>query len=68
MPTKLDKTIKREVLAAGETLVLTLTPGGVTLTPKGKRKGKMFAWADLWTGQAELAEQLRASVEAFRKP
>ena len=68
MPTVLDKTIKREVIAGGEPLVLTLTPGGVTLTPKGKRKGKTFAWSDLWSGEAKLAEQLRASVEAFRKP
>lgn len=67
MPAKLDKPIKREVVARGETLVLTLSPDGVTLTPKGKRKGKTFTWADLWSGEAELAERLRASLQAYRK-
>jgi len=62
----LDKPIKREVVARGETLVLVLTPDGVTVTPKGKRKGKTFTWADLWSGEAELAQQLRASVAAVR--
>ena len=66
MPTRLDKPIKREVVARGETLVLVLTPDGVTVTPKGKRKGKTFTWADLWSGEAELAQQLRASVAAVR--
>lgn len=58
--------MKREVVARGETLVLTLASDGVTITPKGKRKGKTFTWADLWSGEAELTEQLRASVAAFR--
>ncbi len=66
MPTPLRGPLKREVIAHGETLVLTLTPEGVTLTPKGKRKGKTFTWSDLWSGEAELAAQLRASVDAFR--
>jgi hypothetical protein len=67
MPAKLEKPIKREVTARGETLMLTLSPDGVTLTPKGKRKGKTFTWADLWSGEAELAEQQRASLQAYRK-
>lgn len=68
MPTRLDKSIKREVSVRDEVLVLTLTADGVTLTPKGKRKGKTFTWADLWSGEAELTERLRASLDAFRKP
>ena len=68
MTAKLEKPIKREVVARGEVLVLTLSPDGVTITPKGKRKGKTFMWAELWSGEAELAQQLRASVEAYRAP
>jgi hypothetical protein len=65
---KLERPIKREVLVRGDTLVLTLSPDRVTITPKGKRKGKTFTWAELWSGEAELAQQLRASVEAYRSP
>jgi hypothetical protein len=65
MTTRLDKPIKREITAGAETLVLTLTPTSVTITPKGRRKGKTFTWADLWSGEAALAEQLRASVAAM---
>jgi hypothetical protein len=65
---KLEKPIKREVMVRGDPLVLTLSGDGVTLTPKGRRKGKTFTWAELWSGEAELAQQLRASVEAYRSP
>jgi hypothetical protein len=64
MTTPLDKPIKREITARGEALVLTLTPEAVTITPKGRRKGKTFTWAELWSGEQELAAQLRASVTA----
>lgn len=68
MAAQLEKPIKREVVVQGDALVLTLSADGVTLTPKGKRKGKTFTWAELWSGEAELAQQLRASVEAYRSP
>jgi hypothetical protein len=64
MTTRLDKPIKREITARGETLILTLGPEGVSITPKGRRKGKTFTWAELWSGEQELAAQLRASVAA----
>ena len=66
MPPQLSKAIKREVVVRGERLVLTLAPDGVTITPKGKRKGKTLTWADLWSGELELQQALRASVEATR--
>jgi hypothetical protein len=68
MPTKLDKPLKREVIAGDDTLVLTLTPDGVTITPKGKRKGKTFRWVELWSGEAELAARLRASLQGSQTP
>jgi hypothetical protein len=67
MPTKLDKTLKREVTVRDQPLVLTLTPDGVTMTEKGHRKGKTFTWWELWGGEAELAQQLRASVEGLKR-
>ena len=68
MPTKLEKPMKREVVAGDATLVLTLMPDGVTITEKGKRKGKTFRWVDLWSGEAELAAQLRASLQGTEPP
>lgn len=62
MPTKLDKTLKREILVREQPLVVTLTPDGFTLTEKGHRKGKTFTWYDLWSGGTELMNQLQASV------
>jgi len=62
MPTKLDKTLKREIMVREQPLVVTLTPDGLTLTEKGHRKGKTFTWYDLWSGGTELMTQLQASV------
>jgi hypothetical protein len=67
MPTKLEKTIKREVSVGDQTIVLTLAPDGLTMTEKGKRKGKTLSWSELWSGEAEMAQQLRASVKASVK-
>ncbi len=67
MPTKLEKPLKREVILRGQPFVLTLAPEGVTITEKGHRKGKAFTWWELWAGEAELAQQLRASVDALKE-
>lgn len=67
MPTKLEKPIKREVIVRGQPLVLSLTADGVTITEKGHRKGKAFTWWELWAGEVELAQELRASVDALTK-
>ena len=64
MPTKLEGTLKREITMDGETYVLTLTPTGVKMTQKGHRKGREITWRSLWTGDDELAQQLRVSVQA----
>ena len=68
MPTKLDKSMKREVLAGGQTLVLTLTPDVVTLTPKGKRKGKTFLCTEGSGPVRPSPLTSRASVAALRTP
>ena len=43
MVTKLEKTLKREIEVNGEPYVLTISPAGLKLVPKGKRKGQELA-------------------------
>lgn len=67
MTTRLDKTLKREIDVEGEPYVVTLTPEGLKLVPKGKRKGHELAWKDLVSGEAALAAALNASLEKNRR-
>ncbi|HET9299122.1 MAG TPA: hypothetical protein VFO11_04205 [Candidatus Polarisedimenticolaceae bacterium] len=62
MATKLDKVLKRELDVNGEPYILTLSPEGLKLVPKGKRNGHELAWSDLVSGQAALAAALQASL------
>ena len=61
--TKLDHPLKRELAIGGKPYVLTITPDGFRLVPKGKRKGRELAWRDLVSGNAALAVALNASLE-----
>jgi hypothetical protein len=63
MTTKLDKPLKRELSIDGKPFVLTITPEGLKLVPKGKRKGHELAWAPLVSGEAALAVALNASLD-----
>jgi hypothetical protein len=65
--TKLEKELKRELDIAGAPHVLTVSPEGLKLTAKGKRKGVELAWKDLVSGEAALAVALNASLEQARK-
>ena len=62
MATKLDKALKREVSIDGEAYMLTISPEGLKLVPKGKRKGLELAWKTLVSGEAALATALNASL------
>ncbi|HLY36637.1 MAG TPA: hypothetical protein VKU61_01285 [Candidatus Binatia bacterium] len=62
--TKLDGTLKRELSIDGRPYVLRLDPEGLTIVPKGKRKGRQLAWRDLVSGEAALAVALNASLAA----
>jgi hypothetical protein len=64
MTTKLDKTLKREIEIEGKAYVVALSPEGLKLTEKGKRKGQELAWKDLISGEAALAAALNASVRS----
>ena len=66
MTTKLEKPLKREIEVNGEPYILTVSPEGLKLVQKGKRKGQELAWKDLLSGDAALAVALRASLEQTR--
>jgi hypothetical protein len=63
MATKLDKHLKREIDVEGKPYMLTISPEGLKLTEKGKRKGQELTWKDLVNGQAALSVALNASLE-----
>jgi hypothetical protein len=65
MTTPLDKTLKRELQIKGQLYVLTLTPQGLKLTLKGRRKGLELHWESLVSGDAALAVALNASLGAL---
>ena len=63
MPVLLDKPLKREVAIDDDQYTLTISPDGLKLVPKGRRKGIELQWRDLVSGQAALAVALNASLE-----
>ena len=62
MTTKLNSAFKRELDVNGEKYTLTLSPEGLKLVQKGKRKGVELQWAALVSGDAALATALNAST------
>ena len=66
MTTRLDKPIKRELERDGVLYTVTISPDGIRVVEKGKRKGHDVAWATIISGDAELNEALRISVDASR--
>lgn len=62
MATKLDRVLKREIGIEGEPFMLTITPDGLKLVPKGRRKGLELSWKSLVSGEAALATALNASL------
>jgi len=63
MTTKLEKTLKRELMINGKAYVLAIAPEGLKLTLKGKRKGQELSWEALVSGDAALAVALNASLK-----
>jgi hypothetical protein len=62
MATKLEKPLRREVEIEGQPYMVTLSPEGLKLVRKGKRKGLELAWKALVSGEAALASALNASL------
>jgi len=63
MTTRLEKGLKRQIDIKGKPYIVLITPEGMKLTEKGKRKGQELLWADLASGQTALAVALNASLE-----
>ena len=64
MATKLDKPIKRELDLEGVLYTVVISPDGIKVTEKGKRRGQEMSWQSIISGDAALAENLRISVDA----
>jgi hypothetical protein len=63
MVTPLERPLRRAVLVDGKPYVVTLTPTGVRIVPKGRRKGQEVSWQDILSGETALQAQL---VESLR--
>jgi hypothetical protein len=63
--TRLDKTIKRELELGGQLYMVSMSPEGVRIVPKGKRKGHEISWETLLSGDAELRRDLNMSLDVF---
>jgi hypothetical protein len=51
MATKLEKPLKREINLNDAPYMLTISPEGLKLVPKGKRNGLELTWKDILAGQ-----------------
>jgi hypothetical protein len=51
MTTPLNKTIKREIVHAGKTYTVTVSPDSVKVTPKGARNGPELTWGEIIEGR-----------------
>ena len=65
MAVKLEKTIKRELEMDGKTYTVQIAPEGIKVTEKGKRKGREITWRAIISGDAQLAEDLKKSIDAL---
>ena len=63
MTTKLDKPLKREIEVNGVAFTVTLTPEGVKVVEKGKRKGQELSWERIIRGDVTLGQDLADSIE-----
>ena len=68
MITKLEAPLRRELAIEGQPYVLTITPTGLLLTQKGRRKGYEMDWSAFVSGEAALATALNASIASAPAP
>jgi hypothetical protein len=67
MTTRLDKPIKRELEIRGKLYTIMISPEEVRITPKGARKGHGVSWESLLSGDAELYQNLKISIDALKQ-
>ena len=63
MATKLEKTLKREIDIDGKAYMVAISPEGVKVAQKGFRRGPELTWRSIISGEAEMSQQLKSSVE-----
>jgi hypothetical protein len=63
MPTKLEKTIRREIEIDGEPFTISISPDGFRLTRKRFRSGVALSWKSLWARHGGEASSLPESPE-----
>ncbi|HYC48136.1 MAG TPA: hypothetical protein VED01_21905 [Burkholderiales bacterium] len=68
MTTKLEGALRREIVIDGEPYTVTITPQGLKLVPKGRRKGYELEWSAFVSGEAALATALNASLAGAPPP
>ena len=64
--TPLDKPLKRSLAIDGADYVITLSPGSLRITLKGRRLGVELPWKQLVSGESALAVALHASIGKFQ--
>lgn len=64
MTTKLDRPLKREIEVDGKAYTVSISPTGVKVVEKGRRKGHELSWQSIISGDAQLTEALRISLDA----
>jgi hypothetical protein len=52
MATKLEKPLKRELAIGDQPYMITFSPEGIKIVPKGKRNGLELSWKSILAGQA----------------
>jgi len=67
MPTRLTRPLKREIEHDGALYTVTLAADGITVVPKGRRKGQFLAWSAIISGDAAMLQDLRISLDATRR-
>ena len=65
MAVKLEKSIKRELEMDGKAYTVVIAPEGIKVTEKGKRKGREISWRSIISGDAQLAEDLKQSLDTL---
>lgn len=67
MTARLDKELRREVELDGVPHTVIISADGVAIAPKGKRTRRFMSWKTLMSGDAELARDLKISLDAFKQ-
>ena len=65
MATRLDKTIKRQLELGGQLYTVSVSPEGLRIVPKGRRKGQEISWDALLSGEADLRRDLNMSLDVY---